>query len=228
MINLEPDPTVPVPPAPKAEEFVEEKLDGPPPPPRAWEVAYYHSYFDVSTATVRLRLTKAIYPFLSGDFFDAHGADLYAPLWICFTLVFLFTAGGTFAVYEESVEEIKWVENLQKVTVALLLFFGLLFVIPTLGRFLLKSEESKPVFADLVSIYGYSLTIYLPGAILCLFPIHLGRIIVLTLCGVWASFVLFHSYLKQFSTGGAKRLVVGGAVLLGHIAIVLAGTIYFF
>ena len=211
----------------QAEEFVEEKLEGPP-PPRAWHVAYYHSYFDVSTATVRKRLVKAVYPFLSEDFYDGSGADLYAPLWICFTLVFLFTAGGSLAVYEESVEGIQWVENVQKVSVALLLFFGLLLGIPFLARLLLRSEDSKPSLADLLCLYGYSLTIYLPGAILCLFPIHLGRIVVLSLCGAWASFVLFRYYLKQFAAGGAKRLVVGAAVLLGHIAIVLAGNLYFF
>lgn len=225
MINLEPDSHEPQPPA-QQDEFVEEKLEGPP-PPHVWNVAYYHSYFDVSTATVGLRLAKALYPFLSGDFLNGSGADLYAPLWICFTLVFLFTAGGTFAVYEESVEDIQWVENVQKVSAALLLFFGLLIGIPLLARLLL-SEDSKPGLADFLCLYGYSLTIYLPGAILCLFPIHLGRIIVLTLCGAWASFVLFRYYLKQFAAGGAKRFVVGAAVLLGHIAIVLAGNLYFF
>lgn len=232
MINLEPEGSPQDPQAPKAEEFVEEKLDTTPPPARPWTAAYYHSYFDVSTATVGLRLAKSIYPFLPGDFLLGAQADLYSPIWLCFTLVFVFTAGGTFTVYEESVstDDIKWVENLQKVTVALLLFFGLLAAIPAIGRLLLERIDTKPSFADLTCLYGYSLTVYLPGGVLCLFPLSLGRIIILSLCGIWATFILIWHYLHQYPNlpSSPKRYIVVAAVLISHLTIVLAGNLYFF
>ena len=232
MINLEPETTIPPPSVPPADpppsEFVDQKIDSVP-IIRPWHLTYYHSYFDVSTFTVLLRLQKTVNPLAPNDFFEGSSPDFYCPIWICFTLVFVFTAGGNLAEYTDSIDTIDWVANLTKTTAALLLFFGLLFSIPLLCRYLLYRIDSQPSFPCLLSLYGYSLVLYIPAGILCSFPIHWGRAVVLSVAAAWSAGLMGKNYWREFeSTGGKKRWVVAGLVGAGHAAIVVSGVLYFF
>ncbi len=52
---------------------------------------HQHQLFNVDTVDVVLRLRRAAWPFFSQSFFETIGdnPDLYGPVWICTTLVFV-------------------------------------------------------------------------------------------------------------------------------------------
>ena len=231
MINLEPDPTPPAQPdlhENRTDEFVEEKLDTPR-DSRPWQLTYYRSHFDVQTAVVLQRLKKAFYPLAAGDFFEGGSPDLYTPLWTCFTLVLLFTAGGNMVQYEEEIDQINWVDSISKVTAALLLFFGLLFAVPLAARVLMAREDSKPGLVELISLYGYSFAVYLPVTVVCLFPVGWARWLLLAVAGTWSGLLMFKNYRREFEgIGGWKRWVLVGMVICGHVVVLVAGNLYFF
>ena len=84
-----------------------------PPPPSSvssslFSLEPYKRYFDVDTADVLHRLRLACIPFGSAFATTVHEKpDLYGPLWIAATLVFLSSTTGNLAAYFAYVQKLK-------------------------------------------------------------------------------------------------------------------------
>ncbi|POS85435.1 Yip1-domain-containing protein [Erysiphe pulchra] len=64
-----------------------------------WSLPFYAQFFDVDTAAVLSRCWATIYP--RANFIEVLGGnpDLYGPLWIATTVVFILFLGGTINQY---------------------------------------------------------------------------------------------------------------------------------
>ena len=64
-----------------------------------WSLSFYSQFFDVDTSSVLARCWAALYP--RANFLDVleGNPDLYGPVWIATTVVFILFLGGTISKY---------------------------------------------------------------------------------------------------------------------------------
>lgn len=64
-----------------------------------WTLSFYAQFFDVDTSSVLSRCWAALYP--RANFLDVleGNPDLYGPIWIATTVVFILFLGGTISKY---------------------------------------------------------------------------------------------------------------------------------
>jgi len=64
-----------------------------------WTLSFYAQFFDVDTSSVLARCWAALYP--RANFLDVleGNPDLYGPIWIATTVVFILFLGGTISKY---------------------------------------------------------------------------------------------------------------------------------
>eukprot|EP00904_Undaria_pinnatifida_P001307 jgi/Undpi1/11177/HiC_scaffold_30.g13475.m1 len=138
---------------------------------------FYQPYFDVDTSQVKARLLQAAQPmrhtepFLrTGDAEEGEGGggepDLYGPVWVSATLIFFLSvvtnarrgATATTATTAEEYDEVS--------TSAYCVLFYL--ATGSVGLWAFFRAHGVPLSAaEALSIYGYSLTPFLPAAPLC-------------------------------------------------------------
>ncbi|CAG8531163.1 1005_t:CDS:2 [Ambispora leptoticha] len=136
-----------------------------------WSVEYYAQFFDVDTFQVLERASKSLFP--KDNFIEVVGnnPDLYGPFWIATTVVFLLFVTSTIAA------SIEALINGQKITYDIpILSFGAMtiytytFLLPLLIWVGLKYLGCKPSLLDIIGLYGYGLTIWLPISVICIIP----------------------------------------------------------
>jgi len=136
-----------------------------------WSIEYYAQYFDVDTAQVIERAYKSLYP--KDDFVNVVGSnpDLYGPFWITTTVIFLLfvtsSIAGSIAAFMSN-ESYTYDFKILSFGVAALYTYT--FGISLLLWITLKYFGCKPSFLDIVDLYGYGLTIWIPISIVCVVP----------------------------------------------------------
>ena len=146
-----------------------------------WHVRYYAAWFNVDTADVAARIAFSSVP-LSDKFFDKlnRNPDLYGPLWISSTVVFMLAATGNFAEWLTAASQRGMAAALAgghsltydftKVTFGATIVYGYASLVPLLVFFALRYAGARTSLVDLLCLYGYSLFIYVPASILCIPP----------------------------------------------------------
>ena len=142
--------------------------------------AFYTKLFDVDTDEIVSRLIWSACPRPSYTSSFARKKikskpDLYGPFWIGVTLVFSVAIAGNVASYfQYQIDKDSskhWHYNFHKVTVSAAIVFLYATLVPS-GVFAMlwsgtpKDSTSKPAFMELVCIFGYSLTPFVPISIL--------------------------------------------------------------
>lgn len=105
----------------------------------------------------------------------------YGPFWIAATLVFLSSATGNLASYfaylsvkqtdvEAGTQAAAWSYDIQKVTYSAGLFYGYITLVPLVWYVCLRYWGMATSPTSLVTLYGYSLSIFLPISLLCAIP----------------------------------------------------------
>jgi len=134
-------------------------------------VDFYRKTFGVSTYEILLRLLHAICPYL-GTFYETikNKPDLYGPLWIYMTIVYLFTFVPNCARYFAAPEKYGDFDfSFFLISFAGVFGVGLLF--PVIFAIMMKCCSAVEInTVEVFTIYGYSFTIYIPVIILCSIP----------------------------------------------------------
>ncbi|MBN3313302.1 YIPF1 protein, partial [Atractosteus spatula] len=146
-----------------------------------WTFEYYQTFFDVDTAQVLNRIKGCILPLPGKNFvrlYIRNNPDLYGPFWICATLVFAIAISGnisSFLVHHGDPHH-HYVPEFRKVTIAATAIYSYAWLVP-LGLWgFLMWRNSKVMsivsysFLEIVCVYGYSLFIYIPAAVLWVIP----------------------------------------------------------
>ncbi|CAA6655041.1 unnamed protein product [Spirodela intermedia] len=151
-----------------------------------FSISSYTPYFNVDTDVVVDRLMSSVYP-LRGDFFSKIGAnpDLYAPVWISTTLVFMLAALGNCASYlmKKKDPSHQWLFDVAYFNWSAGVVYGYVLIVPAASYFLLQYLGSNGSLIRLWCLWGYSLFIFIPASLLLVVPVEVFRWVIILLAG---------------------------------------------
>lgn len=146
-----------------------------------WTFEYYQMLFDVDSQQVKNRIVGSILPWPGKNFVEVYlrsKPDLYGPFWICATLVFAIAISGNMSSFLKyrGQPKYKYVPDFRKVTMAATAIYSYAWLVPlALWGFLTwRNRRTTSLvsysFLQIVCVYGYSLSIYIPAVILWIIP----------------------------------------------------------
>lgn len=142
-----------------------------------WTFEYYQKFFDIETHHVKERILGSMLPWPGKNFIQVHlrkNPDLYGPFWICTTLVFAIAISGNLSTFLRHFGDsnFKYTPEFRKVSIAATAIFSYAWLVP-LGLWgLLLWRNNKILnlvsysFMEIVCVYGYSLSVYVPAVVL--------------------------------------------------------------
>ncbi|XP_030726061.1 protein YIPF1 [Globicephala melas] len=157
-----------------------------------WTFEYYQTFFDVDTYQVFDRIKGSLLPIPGKNFVRLYirsNPDLYGPFWICATLVFAIAISGNLSNFLIHLgrKTYHYVPEFRKVSIAATIIYAYAWLVPLALWGFLVWRNSKVMnivsysFLEIVCVYGYSLFIYIPTAILWIIPQKVVRWILVTI-----------------------------------------------
>lgn len=146
-----------------------------------WTFEYYQTLFDVDSHQVKNRIVGSILPWPGKNFIEVYlrsNPDLYGPFWICATLVFAIAVSGNISSFlvHQGQPKFRYVPDFSKVTMAATAIYSYAWLVPLALWGFLTWRNRKITslvsysFLQIVCVYGYSLSIYIPAVILWIIP----------------------------------------------------------
>ena len=200
-----------------------------------WKLEYYQQFFNVTTSDVGHRILSSMIPNRKG-FIDviSSNPDLFGPLWVCVTLIVTASMSGNIAKYFGSEGQSVWTFQFQEVTSLATILFIYTWIVPILlwGVLIWRvGQANTHSLLSMITLYGYSLSIYIPVSILWTVLIRFITVQwVLTMTaaalsgGVLA--ISFWPVIKRDRQKIAYGVI--GAILLLHILLAVGFQLYFF
>ncbi|KAL4378357.1 hypothetical protein GQ457_02G022590 [Hibiscus cannabinus] len=197
-------------PSPPATEGLGQK------PPLSWKgvfsISSYQRYFDLDTDEV---MHRVIYSFNPAPPHFINKIDPSPDLWITTTLVFMLAAFGNCGTYlmRKHADRTAWSFDVGYVNAAAFGIYGYALVVPTAFYLLLQYRGSNPSLVRLWCMWGYSLSIFVPTALLLLIPVEIVRWFVILVAGsVSSCFVALNlrSYFGDSHDVGAMSVAAFG------------------
>ncbi|XP_059945808.1 protein YIPF1 isoform X1 [Mesoplodon densirostris] len=164
-----------------------------------WTFEYYQTFFDVDTYQVFDRIKGSLLPIPGKNFVRLYirsNPDLYGPFWICATLVFAIAISGNLSNFLIHLgrKTYHYVPEFRKVSIAATIIYAYAWLVPLALWGFLVWRNSKVMnivsysFLEIVCVYGYSLFIFIPTAILWIIPQKVVRwILVMIALGISGS-----------------------------------------
>eukprot|EP00123_Amoebidium_parasiticum_P017075 comp23702_c0_seq1/m.40723 comp23702_c0_seq1/g.40723 ORF comp23702_c0_seq1/g.40723 comp23702_c0_seq1/m.40723 type:complete len:262 (-) comp23702_c0_seq1:480-1265(-) len=197
--------------------------------PSLWNMAYYAQFCDVDTQDVTRRIAMGMLP-TRGSLLDtvASNPDLYGPYWVTTTLIFTIGMMGNLATY--IVHEGQWVYDFTKVTFAATLMYCYVTLFPlAIWAFLTFYVKADIKLIEMVCLFGYSVSIYIPMTIICVAPSEAVRWLVVLLGFAMSSWTLLANLLPFIRRLHQKTAyTVLGAVALVQVVLALVFKLSFF
>lgn len=210
---------------------------------------FYRRFFDVNTSQILSRLARTFQPWKPFYHEEDSKPDLYGPFWIATTLIFVVAVAGNFASFihflPDSTKPV-WRYDMQKLTTAASMFYGAITVLPLLTWLLIQRGVASHVnsmgisaggqhpssisFVLCMSLYGYSLTSYVPVSLLCIVPSELFRWLIIFLA-VGFGMCFLYMNLKAYLPADALKpygYITLGLLCISHVGLGFAQKIYFF
>lgn len=230
--------------------FEEPKLnqeDEAPPPSNHnfWTIEYYQKYFDVQTNEVVERIISSVLPQkVSRNYFDERikgKPDLYGPIWISVTLIFTIAVSGNIANYLQNANKtIVWRYDFHLVSYAATAIVCYVWIVPLALWAALKwttvndaqdeveiQTSNSPTMMSLFCLYGYSLSIYIPVAVLWTIQVSwLQWLFVLMAAFVSGAVLIF--WLLPALKRSRYFLILIGSILAFHFLLAAGFMLYFF
>eukprot|EP00466_Bigelowiella_natans_P000674 jgi/Bigna1/85019/estExt_fgenesh1_pg.C_10616 len=206
--------------------------------PSCCSLAYYKQFFNVTSTQIVRRLIRSIdvRPDAPLFYVDDSKPDMYGPFWVCTTLVFLMAATGNVAHYIESSKKELWKYDSRKLTTAAWIFYSSISIIPIGVWFALGHLNHAKSLIEVISIYGYSLFVFIPTCVICVFPSEALRWTCVILSFLTSSIfivrnlgnlVIIRNPERNRSTK-TKGYILLGVILFCHAGIALLMKMYFF
>ena len=141
---------------------------------------YYRRYFDISTLDFFKSCYRSLNPLSKLDSYEFQEVgDLYGPIWVTATLIFLLFFCNSFAELLSSLGHSKddkdvviHVNYFKIILSSINLLYGYTFLVPTVLwavlKFYLKVANLAPL-TRLISIYAYANLLWVPAAVLSIF-----------------------------------------------------------
>ncbi|GBP76224.1 Protein YIPF1 [Eumeta japonica] len=210
-----------------------------------WTIEYYQKYFDVQTSEVVERIISSVVPRkVPKNFFDEKikgKPDLYGPVWISITLIFTIAVSANIANYLQSANRVvHWKYNFHAVSYAASAIFTYVWLVPIALWAVLKwttvedtqddmetQARSSPSMMSLFCLYGYSLSIYIPVAILWTIQVSWVQwLFVLTAAFISGIVLIF--WLLPALKKSRYFWIVTGCIMGFHFLLAASFMLYFF
>ncbi|XP_078526542.1 protein YIPF1 [Lissotriton helveticus] len=205
-----------------------------------WTFEYYQTFFDVDTRQVLDRIKGSLLPIPGRNFVRLYvrsNPDLYGPFWICATLVFAIAISGNISNYvsHQGHPNYHYVPEFRKVSIAATAIYSYAWLVPLALWGFLMWRNSKVMnivsysFLEIVCVYGYSLFIYIPTALLWIFPFESMRWILVVLAMFISGSVLVLTFWPAVRDDN-RRIAIATVVtiVLLHALLAVGCKAYFF
>lgn len=206
-----------------------------------WSIKYYQPLFDVDTVQVLNRIKGSLLPRPKGAFFELVSAnpDLYGPFWVSTTLIFAMAITGnlaSFFAFKPTPQHPTWTYNFNQLTLAGSVVYSYVTLLPLLFWLLLRYYEAGKKLVDVVCIYGYTLSVFIPISVLCVLPSDVMRWALVLVGGALSGIFLlsnFHAHLADcfpYGEGDAKKKTYSllGLMFAMHALLLILFKLYFF
>ncbi|KAF5828845.1 hypothetical protein DUNSADRAFT_16981 [Dunaliella salina] len=208
-----------------------------------YNIRRYRPYFDVDTNEVLWRVGNSFIGAFSANFMQTtqEKPDLYGPFWICTTLIFITAVSGNFAGYLQwrqnhrdgadpaSAVQSQWFTDYTKLSASAGIFYGYVFVVGLLVWLVLRYFRSDMRIVNILCIYGYALSIYLPISVICIAPSDIARWVIVLLGTVTSGLFLFMNLRERIMAAGpGKSMPILLSVLGVHAVVGIVLKLYFF
>ncbi|ORC91079.1 protein YIPF2 [Trypanosoma theileri] len=227
------------------------------PTSKFWTIEFYQQFFDVDTRLVLLRMSNTLVPINPPDFlmdrdwcnpaaqtpsYELQEAgvtlsrkpDLYGPFWICTTL--WMTLGIVSNImskiaftHDSSNKDKKWKYDFSMASVACIVMYLYCFGFGCFVWGLMKYKGLPVSLTDTLCLYGYSMFIFLPMAILCTIPVSAFQWVIVMLGGVWSTAYLLINFWHIWKTILNRAWFIGTVAVVGvfHMLLTLSFKFYF-
>lgn len=205
-----------------------------------WTFEYYQQFFDIETHHVKERIVGSLVPWPRKNFVQVYlrrNPDLYGPFWICTTLVFAIAISGNISNFlvHSGKPHYKYTPEFRKVTIAATAIFSYAWLVPlALWGFLLwRNNKAMNLvtysFMEIVCVYGYSLSIYVPAVVLWIFPYPWLKWCTIMLALCLSGSVLMLTFWPAVRDDHPKVIIaVMSAILLFNVLLAVGCKAYFF
>nr|XP_009938077.1 PREDICTED: protein YIPF1 [Opisthocomus hoazin] len=205
-----------------------------------WTFEYYQTFFDVDTYQVLDRIKGSVFPVPGKNFVRLYirsNPDLYGPFWICATLVFTIAVSGNLSNFFIHLGKptYHYVPEFRKVSIAATTIYAYAWLVPLALWGFLMWRNSKVMnivsysFLEIVCVYGYSLFIYIPTAILWIIPQKVVRWVLVMFSLCLSGSVLVMTFWPAVRDDNRRiALMTVGAVVLLHALLSVGCLAYFF
>jgi len=192
-----------------------------------WQLEFYQQFFNVDSSEVLYRCLRAMWPFKYDFLENVKGnPDFYGPFWISTTLIFLMAAAANFASYLDKRE--TWHYDFYKLTYGAAVIYGYTFGIPLIFWLYMKWVDIGISLIEVLCLYGYSLFVYSPVAILCIIPNSiLQTVVVIVGWVISTSFLVVNLWMPLRERLGHAFIILIVMSLL-HTGLALTFRLYFF
>ncbi|CAF1105814.1 unnamed protein product [Didymodactylos carnosus] len=193
--------------------------------PRLWQFDYYQQYFQVDTKQVLQRLLDSITPRSNFDANIRQNPDLYGPFWICVTFIFTIAISGNITNYFH-LSSAEFQIDFSKITLSSTILFLYWWLMPTFMYlfFRWRLNRIEYTYLELLCVYGYSLTIFIPISILWMIQINWLQWLLTIFGSLISSSVLIITFWPVISID-QKRLTLLSIVVVFLMHTCLAVTI---
>ncbi|KAF9431429.1 hypothetical protein BGZ76_000316 [Entomortierella beljakovae] len=183
-----------------------------------WSLGYYSRFFDVDTNQVMERIFASVIP--KDNFLDVMSGspDLYGPFWIATTVVFvLYVTSSIVDSINAYINKTPYEYDIFHLTFAFGTIYTYAFLIPLLVWASTKYFGCQPDLLEMLALYGYALTIWIPVSVLSVIPIELARWILLGIgAGVSGVFLIRNMYPVLSRAEGQIAKIILILVILFH------------
>ncbi|MEE6495600.1 hypothetical protein FKM82_002093 [Ascaphus truei] len=205
-----------------------------------WTFDYYQTFFDVDTYQVLDRIKGSVLPIPGRNFVRLYirsNPDLYGPFWICATLVFTIAISGNLSNFLMHLgqPQYHYVPEFRKVSIAATAIYAYVWLVPLALWGFLTWRQSKVMsmvsysFLEIVCVYGYSLFIYIPAAVLWIIPPEALRWVIMAFAMCLSGTVLMLTFWPAVREDN-RRIAVTTMVtiMLLHALLAVGFKVYFF
>ncbi|KAI3382540.1 hypothetical protein SNEBB_010216 [Seison nebaliae] len=211
--------------------------------------AYYQTFFDIDTKDVLLRMRKSLFymprfkrsnsqnqaiSHEDGDLYEQilMKPDLYGPFWIAVTLIFSVAILGNVSAFIQlrNNSNVFIPSDFHSIIVAVCVIFSYSFFIPLIIHWWHRCQYPSMApssLLQLICVFGYSLTIYLPASILWLFQWLWLQWLVAAIATTCSLSVLIPTLLKIYKESKLKLPIII-LTIVTNLCVICAFVFYFY
>lgn len=200
-----------------------------------WQIEFYQKYFNITSSDVLHRILGSMIPRPNSNYLTEHirpNPDLYGPFWICITLIFTIAISGNILnFFSHFGHAYTWQTDFHKVTTSAFTILFYWWTMPTCVYLLARWRQNKAGYSylEMLCVYGYSLSIYIPISILWLVNISFLQWFFVMIAMVLSGTVLVLTFYPAFKE---EKLSIYGPILGGifllHGLLAIGFMLYFF